>query len=476
MIGHLVSTVELANLLVDRDDRLSVTVLLMKLPSDPNSTTYINSLAAAPDSSSSSAEAVTGRIRFVILPQEDSVLELLQSSTSPNTFFSAFVDYHKTRVREAVARLTESDNSVRLAGFVVDLFCTPMMDIADEFGVPSYVFLTSGAAFLGLLFHLQVLHDEHGVDVTEFRDSGAELAVPSFANPVPAKVLPSIAMDKEEGGSNFSLTVTRRFRKAKGIMINTFAELESHALDSFLSYGKKIPPIYPVGPILNRKAKISRDATEIMMWLDKQPPRSVVFMCFGSKGSFDKDQIREIAHGLELSRCRFLWSLRRPSMKDHFGLSSEYSNLTEVLPEGFLERTNEIGRVVGWTPQMAVLSHVAIRGFMSHCGWNSILESMRWGVPIATWPMHAEQQLNAFEVVRELGLGVEVTLDYTMGSVGVVMNGEDMERGIRGLLEDDDEMREKVWGMREKSQNAIREGGSSWSSLERFIHDVMSIK
>ena len=76
------------------------------------------------------------------------------------------------------------------------------------------------------------------------------------------------------------------------------------------------------------------------------------------------------------------------------GYSTDYANLEEVLPEGFLDRTMSIGKVIGWAQQVAVLTHSAIGGFVSHCGWNSILESIWYGVPVATWPLYAEQQLN----------------------------------------------------------------------------------
>ncbi|MCI68776.1 UDP-glucose flavonoid 3-O-glucosyltransferase 6-like, partial [Trifolium medium] len=80
----------------------------------------------------------------------------------------------------------------------------------------------------------------------------------------------------------------------------------------------------------------------------------------------------------------------------------------------FLDRTAEIGKVIGWAPQVQVLAHPATGGFVSHCGWNSTLESIHYGVPIATWPLFADQQTNALELVSELKMGVEIALDYRM--------------------------------------------------------------
>lgn len=105
----------------------------------------------------------------------------------------------------------------------------------------------------------------------------------------------------------------------------------------------------------------------------------------------------------------------------------------QVLPDGFLDRTAGKGKVVGWLPQAAVLGHVAVGGFVSHCGWNSILEGIWHGVPIATWPLYAEQQLDAYQLVKELGLGVEISLDYNQfyKDQRLVM-GEEIEKGNKG--------------------------------------------
>ncbi|KAI5339854.1 hypothetical protein L3X38_019127 [Prunus dulcis] len=177
------------------------------------------------------------------------------------------------------------------------------------------MFFTSPAGFLGLLFNLQRIRDVYGKDVSEFKDSDAELSLPTFVNSVPGRVLPSVVLDKE--GAESFLSYAKRFTETKAILVNTFMELESHTLDS-LSDGET-PPLYPVGPILNLMSDDTQSGSEqaqqksdILEWLDDQPPSSVVFLCFGSMGSFGEDQVREIAWGLERSGLRFLWSLSQP--------------------------------------------------------------------------------------------------------------------------------------------------------------------
>ncbi|KAI8011814.1 UDP-glycosyltransferase 71A16 [Camellia lanceoleosa] len=461
-IGHLASTVEMAKLLVGRDDRLSVTVLIMKFPFDNKGTTT-QSLSS-------------DRIRFLDLFHDTS------STVDPNskTLFLDCIENHKTPVRDVVSEIvskSESESTPRLAGFVIDMFCTSMIDVANEFGVPTYVFFTSSAGFLGLMFHIDTLQQ----DITELKDSDAELNVPAYANPVPAKVLPSVLFDKEVGFTMF-LNISKRCRETEGIIVNTFTELEFHALKS-LADDHTIPKIYPVGPVLNLKGgspnepQNSQSEADIMRWLDNQDPSSVVFLCFGSMGSFDGEQVKEIARALESCGHRFLWSLRQPPPKGNIELPKEYENPTDVLPEGFLDRTAEIGKVIGWAPQVAVLSHRAVGGFVSHCGWNSTLESLWCGVPVATWPMYAEQQMNAFQLVREFGMAVEIKMDYRkdfgMKEMPVMVTAEEISSGIRRLMDGSDEIKHKVKKMSEKSTVAVTEGGSSYNSLGCFIEDVI---
>ncbi|KAK1557993.1 hypothetical protein Q3G72_035503 [Acer saccharum] len=238
-----------------------------------------------------------------------------------------------------------------------------------------------------------------------------------------------------------------------------------------------MPPVYPIGPVIDLYGPAQwhpdrAQQEEIMKWLDDQPPLSVAFLCFGSQGSLGVAQLREIATGLDRAGFRFLWSIREPP-KGTIYLPGEYPNLEEVLPQGFLNRTDGIGLVCGWVPQVTILAHQAIGGFVSHCGWNSILESLWYGVPIATWPIYAEQQMNAFQLVKELGLAVEIRLDYREGSDLVL--AEELERGLRRLMDNGDVVRtKKVKEMKEKSRMALMENGSSYKSLQSLAKQLVA--
>ncbi|CAK8538705.1 unnamed protein product [Lathyrus sativus] len=464
VMSHIISTLEFAKFLINRDDRLRITVLVMKLPLAPETDDYIKSLP------------ITDSINVINLPECS-----LPPNTPPRSAIIALIEAHKPNVKQAVSNLAieRGENGV-LTTFVVDMFCTTMIDIAKEFSIPTLVFYTSGVASLGLTLHLHTLRERDNLDLTRLQQL-TELAVPSFENSVPLYSFPDSVVSKQ--WESIFMNYIRGLKNADGIIVNSFEELESYAVHSFFSHPDlaALPTIYPVGPILNPEpeTKGTVDSNDIIKWLDDQPPSSVVFICFGTRGSFDEDQVNEIARAVENSGARFVWSLRKPQPKGVIAMPSDYSisDFVKLLPEGFLDRTKEIGRIIGWAPQTQILAHPATGGFVSHCGWNSILESIYFGVPIATWPLFAEQQTNAFQLVCELKMAVEIALDYKvelMGEPNYLLTADKIERGIRNVLDMDGEFRKKVKEMSEKSKKTVLEGGSSYTHLGRLIDCIIN--
>ncbi|EFJ13972.1 hypothetical protein SELMODRAFT_157053 [Selaginella moellendorffii] len=139
-----------------------------------------------------------------------------------------------------------------------------------------------------------------------------------------------------------------------------------------------------------------------MLWLSKQPRRSVVYISLGSIVLLRLDQIEELAFALEASQQRFLWVLRSPDSS---------SADREVLPEGF---RGERGLVVrdSWVPQLAILGHESTGVFLTHCGWNSVLEGLCMGVLMLTLPSFSDQALNS-RMVEELQVAWRVSKTST---------------------------------------------------------------
>ncbi|KAJ0594798.1 putative flavonol 3-O-glucosyltransferase [Helianthus annuus] len=263
--------------------------------------------------------------------------------------------------------MIDQTGSSMVVGLVVDISCTGMIDVANEFNLPTYVYFTSNAAFLGFKLHFETLYVDQNQDLIELANSEAEIVIPSFVNPIPMKVFPDSY--QKQDGLDFLICAIGRMRKAKGIMVNTFLELETHAVKSFS--GINFPPVYPVGPVLNLDGLTGiANESDVFSWLDSQPPSSVVLLCFGSTGGFDEAQVKEIARGLEQSGHRFVWSLRRlpPPEQSFQVLPDDYDDPRVVLPDGFLERTSRIGRVIGWAPQVSLLAHEAVEDLCPTAG------------------------------------------------------------------------------------------------------------
>ncbi|KAL1195723.1 UDP-glycosyltransferase 71C2 [Cardamine amara subsp. amara] len=457
--GHILSTIELAKRLISQDHRriLTITIFHWALPFVPQSDTiaFIQSLVEA-----------ESRIRLVTLPdvQNPPPMELFDKASE--AYILEFVKKMIPFVKEALSTLLYSrdeSDSVRVAGLVLDFFCVPLIDVGNEFNLPSYIFLTCSAGFLGMMKYLP---ERYKTIKSEFdRSSGGEemIPVPGFLSSVPAKVLPP-GMFTSEAYEAWA-EIAEMFLGAKGILVNSSTCLEPNAFDYFDRCPDNYPPVYPIGPILCSNDRPNLDLSDrdrILRWLDDQPESSVVFLCFGSLKSLEASQIKEIAQALELVGCRFLWSIRTDP--------KEYASPSEILPGGFMNRVMGLGLVCSWAPQVEILAHKAVGGFVSHCGWNSILESLRFGVPIATWPMYAEQQLNAFTMVKELGLAVEMRLDYVRAD-GEIVKADEIAIAVRSLMDGEDVPRKKLKEIAELAKEAVMVDGPSSVAVRRFIDE-----
>ncbi|KAK9678198.1 hypothetical protein RND81_11G195100 [Saponaria officinalis] len=475
-MGHILSTIKLAKLILHTNPLISISVHVIRHA-------YQSSKVTAYVDSQSRDNPYPTRLTFLTFPPPSSN----PPDPSPHSSFLYAMELHKPLVKRTIQDRVRA-GLPKPVGLVLDMFCTTMIDVANELDIPSYIFYTSGANNLSLIFYALSLADDRGINIaTEFSDPGFSSLVPGFRNLVTSDVIPRVFQCKETV-DEMLLNPTRKFKEAKGILVNSFVELESLPIQALMKYSddKKMPRVYPVGPILelddSRGGSDNKEKESVMRamrWLDGQPGSSVVFLCFGSIGSFYEEQVKEIANGLERSGHRFLWALRKPPPLEGKSMAPIGNEaFLEALPEGFVERLRKRGKCIGWAPQVEVLAHPAIGGFVSHCGWNSTLESLWFGVPMATWPMYAEQQLNAFELVKELGLAVEIRMDYKMDRMGrngnFLVTADEIEKGVKNLMSMDDNMRAKIKKMSDEGKKALEVGGSSYKWLERFIEDVLS--
>ncbi|XP_043718993.1 putative UDP-rhamnose:rhamnosyltransferase 1 [Telopea speciosissima] len=189
----------------------------------------------------------------------------------------------------------------------------------------------------------------------------------------------------------------------KAIAIRSCKEYEGDYLALIEKVHRR--PVIPVGllpPAAPSSEKESFQGGEwltIFKWLDQQPPKSIVFVGFGSECKLSREHVFEIAHGLEIFGLSFLWALRKPMWA--------YDD-DDALPPEFRARTEGRGVVcMGWAPQMEILAHPSVGGSLFHSGWGSIIETLQFGHTIVVLPMVADQGLNA-RLLVEKGLAVEV--------------------------------------------------------------------
>ncbi|CAD6237250.1 unnamed protein product [Miscanthus lutarioriparius] len=451
-MGHLVSMIELGKILGARG--LSVTIVVVEPPYNTGATgPFLAGVSAANPS-----------ISFHRLPKVERLPPVKSKHHEALTF--ELVRVSNPHLREFLAAASP-------AVLVVDFFCSIALDVAEELRVPAYFFFTSGAEVLAFFMYLPVLHER---TTASFQDMGEELVHVPGIPPFPAthSILP--IMERDDAAYDGFLKGFRDLCRSQGLIVNTFRLLEQRAVETVAaghctSPGLPTPPIYCIGPLIKSEEVLGKGGEECLAWLDAQPRASVVFLCFGSIGRFSAEQIREVAAGLEASGQRFLWVVRAPPSDDSakkFEKPPE-PDLDALLPEGFLSRTKDRGLVVkSWAPQRDVLAHASVGGFVTHCGWNSVLEAVMAGVPMLAWPLYAEQRLNRVFLEKDMQLAVAVEgYDSDTGLVAA----DEVAAKVRWLMDSDGgrRLRERTVETMRQAKDALREGGESEATLAGLV-------
>ncbi|XP_020223366.1 UDP-glycosyltransferase 88F5-like [Cajanus cajan] len=452
-IGHIISMVELAKLI--HKHHFSTTILLTTGFSDhPSIDAYIRRISAAYPT-----------ISFLRLPH-------VAAPTAAASFLGKCFTFVKSNVTNVATTLTQISESATIKAFVIDLFCTSAMEPASSLQIPVYYFFTSGAAVLALCCYLPTLHRQ---TTLSFKDMvGAELQVPGNAA-LKAVNMPEPMLDRNDIAYCDMLDFCTHLPEARGIIVNSFPQLEPAAVKAVAEgacfpNAERAPSVHYIGPLIAepQQSDVATENKQCLSWLDEQPSKSVVFLCFGSRGSFSVSQMKEIANGLERSGLRFLWVVKRPTQDERIkhvvDITSEF-DLASVLPSGFIERTKYRGLVVKlWAPQVEVLSHDSVGGFVSHCGWNSVLEGVIAGVPMIAWPLYAEQHVNRHVMVEQMKVAIAVEQNEEDGFV----SGEEVEKRVRELMESQ-EIRETSLKLKHLALAAVGEFGSSTKALANLV-------
>ncbi|KAK3414407.1 hypothetical protein EUGRSUZ_H00268 [Eucalyptus grandis] len=284
---------------------------------------------------------------------------------------------------------------------------------------------------------------------------------------------PSFVVDVNSypGALPFVLGQFSNIQRAKWFLFNSFAELEEEIVKwmgnqwSIMTIGPTIPSVY-----LDKRLEDDKDyglslfkpeAEACLKWLDSKPPKSVLYVSFGSMASLGEDQMEELANGLKRMKSNFLWVVRQSEEKK--------------LPRNFLQDVGiaDQGLVVKWCNQLQVLSHGSVGCFMTHCGWNSTLEALSLGVPMVVMPQWTDQPTNATFIVEVWKVGLRVRANERR-----IVTGEEIESCVNHVMEGErgEMIRKNSLRWKKMAREAVDEGGSSDKNILEFVTNMVNLE
>ncbi|KAI5074997.1 hypothetical protein GOP47_0010958 [Adiantum capillus-veneris] len=396
---------------------------------------------------------------------------------------------------------------------VSDIFLGWVQDIADKLDLPRFILYTPSPATLVLMLSLPKMIGQGRLPCDKALDVANKepLNLPGLTHTLCLADVPShLLLPPSAFMFNYFIRHSKRIPDAAAVLLNTFPVLQGLAVDvarsllndypcmwDNLLHKHDLPRVIPVGPLLPSsmfdesripRAPVSRaggaEDDICLQWLKKQEPSSVVYVSFGSMAELSKEQIHELAWGLEASGKPFLWVVRGESacfLPSDFNVGMQDSEIAVVdVPlmtderapnpdnlqtSSYMSTNLGKGLVVSWAPQLDVLLHPSVALFLSHCGWNSTLEAISAGVPVLGWPLFAEQKMNCRFLVDELKVAMEFC-KAEGGLVGkkeverVIREGLEMERGYH--------MKRQVLEWKVRARNAVKDGGPSQENVKAF--------
>lgn len=379
--------------------------------------------------------------------------------------------------RELLHKLDQNSSSLNsvdppVTCIISDAVMTFTLIAAEEIGVPCVSFRTTTACCF--MLNKQYSHLKEKVllplkDARYLTNEHLNMTVdwiPGIKN-ICLKDFPSFVQTTNLNDKMVEFTIgeAERASTASAVIFNTFHELECDVLQALSS---TCSPIYSIGPVrlLINKLPLSKlkpigsnlwkEDTECLKWLDSKQLNSVIYINYGSITVMTKEKLVEFAWGLANSKHNFLWVIRPDLIVGE----------TAILPPEFYEEIKERGLIAGWCPQEEVLDHVAVGGFLTHCGWNSMIESLSCGVPMICWPFFADQPTNCKLACSDWGVGMEI---------GKNVRRDELEMHVRELMggEKGKAMRKKAMEWKKKAEEATGEFGSSSLNLDKLVRDVL---
>ncbi|CDP05613.1 unnamed protein product [Coffea canephora] len=381
-------------------------------------------------------------------------------------------------------------NRPPFTSIIADGILSVALDVAEEIGLPVIYFRTTSAGFFWPYFCTPLLTEagefpfSFTILYSERNDMDLPIAhVKGMEGVLRHRDLTSFYRANDLNSPRFKLLLNENLQtpRAKGLILNTFEDLERPILSHVRI---QCPNLYTIGPLYahlktrlqlqlvlerGRGFDLCEEDTSCIKWLDNQPPKSVLYVSFGSITIITREKLLEFWHGIVNSRVRFLWVIRSDSIRVRLGddgleTDKQYKYLGKKLINNY---SSDRGYRVGYflAPQEEVLARPAIDRFLTHSGWNSTLESMVEGKPMICWPYFGDQHPNSRFVgeLWKLGLDIKDTCDRKI-----------VEKMIKGLMvERKDEFLQRANEMAKLARKSIEEGGSSFCNFLRLIDDIV---
>uniref|UniRef100_A0A1J3F233 UDP-glycosyltransferase 89A2 n=1 Tax=Noccaea caerulescens TaxID=107243 RepID=A0A1J3F233_NOCCA len=333
---------------------------------------------------------------------------------------------------------------------ISDFFLGWTHDLCNQIGIPRFAFFSISAFLVSVLqFCFENIDQIKSTDPIHLLDLPRSPIFKEEHLPSVLRRCLQTPIADLETVKDFSMNLL-----SHGCVFNSAECLEPDYLE-YVKQRMGHDRFFLIGPLCSIGSGLKSDSGSIdpnlLSWLDGSPNGSVLYVCFGSQKALTKDQCDALALGLERSMTRFVWVAKK-----------------DPIPDGFEDRVSGRGIVVrGWVPQLAVLRHVAVGGFLSHCGWNSVLEGITSGAVILGWPMEADQFVNARMLVEHLGAAVRVC-----EGAETVPDPDELGRVIaETMVEGGHEVAARAEEIRRKTGAVTEANGSSIADLQRLVKE-----
>lgn len=309
------------------------------------------------------------------------------------------------------------------------------------------------------------------LDVVDFPDLPH---APSF----PKEHLPTVFLTYRKSNPMWELVKDGMIANSAswGCVFNTFDAIEGE----YLEYSRKKmghERVFAVGPLSllggpdhTTRGSTSRssgsDNTNILAWLDDvYPDGSVLYVCFGSQKLLKRVQMEALSSALEQCGIKFIWVVKSPTAQqvaDGYGFVSDE----------FEKRVSGRGLIIKeWAPQVSILNHRAVGGFLSHCGWNSVLEAIVSGVTILGWPMEADQFVNAKLLVDYMGVAIRVC-----EGPDIVPNSFELAKKVAESMNAEITEKMRAKELKVKALEGVKHCGSSSRDLDGLVKELAQLQ